>query len=240
MELPVNMNVDLQEVQKFSDFAKTWWNPEGPYQSLHDINPLRVKFIQDCIDLKGKTVLDVGCGGGLLTESFAGLGAKVMGIDQSAELIDVAKAHSNGTFNIDYQVMSAEALAENFSHPFDVLTCLEVLEHVPDPALLVGACAALVKPGGHIFFSTINRNLKSYLFAIVAGEYLLRLLPKGTHEYEKFIRPSELVSWARTADLGIIKFAGMGYQPLLKHYFLTENIDVNYLAYFRAHPRQLS
>lgn len=227
------MNVDPIEVQKFSDFANTWWDPEGPYRSLHDINPLRIQFIQNYVDLKGKTALDVGCGGGLLTESFAAFGSKVTGIDQSVELIHVAKTHSTGKWDIDYQMTSAEEMAKNFSHQFDVVTCLEVLEHVPDPALLVYQCASLVKPGGHVFFSTINRNLKAYLFAIVGAEYVLNILPKGTHEYEKFIRPSELVSWARQSNLEVTKFAGIGYQPFLKHYFLTENIDVNYLACFK-------
>jgi 2-polyprenyl-6-hydroxyphenyl methylase / 3-demethylubiquinone-9 3-methyltransferase len=227
------MNVDPKEIQKFSDLAKTWWDPRGPYQSLHDINPLRIEFIESCVDLKDKVVLDVGCGGGLLAERFAALGANVMAIDQSSESLNVARIHSQDRFSIDYRETSAEVLAQTLPNQFDIVTCLEVLEHVPDPVSLVSACARLAKPNGHVFFSTINRNLKSYLFAIVAAEYVLGLLPKGMHEYAKFIRPSELVAWGRKADLDVLKFRGIGYQPLSKRYFLTESIDVNYLAYFR-------
>ena len=227
------MNVDPKEIQKFSDLAKTWWDPKGPYKSLHDINPLRVEFIQSCTDLKHKSVLDVGCGGGILAESLASLGANVTAIDQSSESLRVAKMHSHDRFSIEYREISAEVLAQASPHQFDIVTCLEVLEHVPNPASLVTACSKLVKPNGHLFFSTINRNLKSYLFAIVAAEYILALLPKGLHEYAKFIRPSELVAWGRKADLEVLKLSGVGYKPLSKRYWLTKNMDVNYLAYFK-------
>lgn len=226
------MNVDAEEIQKFSDLAERWWDLDGPYKSLHDINPLRVKFIQDRVNLTGKHALDVGCGGGLLAESLAGLGAKVTAIDQSAALLEVARNHSEGKFEIEYSQIQAEILAEKVPGTFDVVTCLEVLEHVPDPVSLIKACARLVKPNGHVFFSTLNRNLKAYLFAIVAAEYVLSLLPKGTHEYAKFIRPSELVAWARQVNLAPVELIGISYQPLTKQYFFTENVDVNYLAYF--------
>jgi 2-polyprenyl-6-hydroxyphenyl methylase/3-demethylubiquinone-9 3-methyltransferase len=228
------MNVDPQEVQKFSDLAKDFWNPHGPYKPLHDTNPLRIQFIQDAVDLNNKTVLDVGCAGGLLTEGLAKLGARVTGIDQSIPLLEVAKAHNQGKFAIDYQCMLAETFAENSPHSFDVVTCLEVIEHVPDPTSLIKACARLVKPNGHVFFSTINRNLKSYLLAIVAAEYILGLIPKGTHEYAKLIRPSELVAWCRNANLDLVKLTGIGYNPLSKQFFLTDDVSINYLVHFVA------
>lgn len=232
----MNANVDAKEIQKFSELADNWWDTEGPYQSLHKINPLRVKFIQTHVDLRDKAVLDVGCGAGILSESLASLGAKVTAIDQSLPLLEAAKNHNDGKFEIDYSQIEAETLAINSSATFDVVTCLEVLEHVPDPVSLVRACAALVKPNGHVFFSTLNRNVKAYLFAIFAAEYVLGLLPKGTHNYAKFIRPSELVGWAREANLGVVELMGIDYQPLSKQYFLTSSIDVNYLGCFRPHP----
>lgn len=229
-----HINVDPQEVQKFSDLAESWWDPKGPYQTLHEINPLRLKFIQTHVELKDKNILDVGCGGGILTESLAELGAKVTGIDQSVPALEVARKHNHQSLDIQYYEAEAETLAENSPYSFDIVTCFEVLEHVPDPISLVSACAKLVKPNGHVFFSTLNRNLKSYLFGIVAAEYLLKLLPKGTHEYGKFIRPSELVAWARDVNLKVVELMGIGYQPLSKRYFLTDDIDVNYLGYFKA------
>lgn len=232
----MNANVDAKEIQKFSELADNWWDIEGPYQSLHKINPLRVKFIQTHVDLKDKAVLDVGCGAGILSESLASLGAKVTAIDQSLPLLEAAKNHNDGKFEIDYSQIEAETLAINSPATFDVVTCLEVLEHVPDPVSLVRACAALVKPNGHVFFSTLNRNVKAYLFAIFAAEYVLGLLPKGTHDYAKFIRPSELVAWAREANLAVVELMGVDYQPLSKQYFLTSSIEVNYLACFRPHP----
>lgn len=232
----MNANVDAKEIQKFSELADNWWDIEGPYQSLHKINPLRVKFIQTHVDLKDKAVLDVGCGAGILSESLASLGAKVTAIDQSLPLLEAAKNHNDGKFEIDYSQIEAETLAINSPATFDVVTCFEVLEHVPDPVSLVRACAALVKPNGHVFFSTLNRNVKAYLFAIFAAEYVLGLLPKGTHDYAKFIRPSELVAWAREANLAVVELMGIDYQPLSKQYFLTSSIEVNYLACFRPHP----
>lgn len=232
----MNANIDVKEIQKFSESADDWWDTEGPYQSLHKINPLRVKFIQTYIDLQDKTVLDVGCGAGILSESLANLGAKVTAIDQSAPLLEVAKNHNNGKLDINYSQIEAETLALNSPNAFDVVACLEVLEHVPDPISLVRACATLVKPNGYVFFSTLNRNVKSYLFAIIAAEYLLGLLPKGTHDYAKFIRPSELVAWAREANLAVVELMGIDYQPLSKQYFLTSSIDVNYLGCFVPYP----
>lgn len=227
------MNVDLQEVQKFSDIAKDFWDKEGPYKPLHDTNPLRIQFIREHIDLQHKTVLDVGCGGGLLAEGLADLGARVTGIDQSTEMLEVARHHGSGTFNIEYHHALAEDYAQSIPNSFDVVTCLEVLEHVPNPASLIKACAALVKPGGYVFFSTINRNFKSYLFAILGAEYIMGMIPKGTHEYAKLIRPCELAAWCREADLEALKLAGIGYQPLSKNYSLTEDVSVNYLGAWR-------
>lgn len=225
-------HVDAKEIDKFSQSAKHWWDLQGPYQSLHAINPLRVQFILSHVDVKDKKILDIGCGGGILTESLAALGAKVTGIDQSLPLLDIAKQHNNSQFDIHYLSTDASELAKNSPAQFDVVTCLEVLEHVPNPLALIKACATLIKPNGYVFLSTLNRNLKSYLFAIIAGEYLLGLLPKGTHDYAKFIQPAELLAWARTADLSPIELIGIDYQPFKKHYFLTECIDVNYLAAF--------
>jgi 2-polyprenyl-6-hydroxyphenyl methylase/3-demethylubiquinone-9 3-methyltransferase len=226
-------NVDQQELAKFSALAARWWDKESEFKPLHDINPLRLGYIeQHAGGLTGKTVVDVGCGGGILSESMAQLGAKVTGIDMGIDALNVAKLHLyESGLEIDYQTITAEKLAVESPNHFDVVTCMEMLEHVPDPGSIVMACHNLVKPGGHVFFSTLNRNAKSYLFAIIGAEYILRLLPKGTHDYAKFIRPAELAQWARFAGLEIKNFTGMSYNPLLKHYSLTHDISVNYLVH---------
>jgi len=227
-----SLNVDSAEVAKFEALASRWWDRNSEFKPLHDINPLRVEYIDRRANLKGKTVVDVGCGGGILSESMAQRGAIVTGIDMGESPLAVAKLHKlESGVEVDYQQTTAEQLAAERPAAFDVVTCLEMLEHVPDPASVIKACADLVKPGGHVFFSTINRNPKSYLFAIVGAEYLMRLLPKGTHEYSKFIRPSELESWIRAADLNLRELTGMSYNPLSKRYTLGYDIDVNYLMH---------
>jgi len=193
------MNADPQELQKFSDLAHNWWDPTSEFRPLHEINPLRLEWINSRAPLNGKTVLDVGCGGGILAESMAAKGAKVTGIDLSEKALKVADLHSlESGIAVEYQLTSAEQLAQDKPHHFDVVTCMEMLEHVPDPGAIVQACAQLVKPGGKVFFSTINRNPKAYLFAVIGAEYLLRMLPRGTHDYEKFITPAELASFIRS------------------------------------------
>jgi 2-polyprenyl-6-hydroxyphenyl methylase/3-demethylubiquinone-9 3-methyltransferase len=226
-------NVDQQELAKFGALAARWWDKESEFKPLHDINPLRLDYIVERAGgLAGKTVVDVGCGGGILSESMAQLGAKVTGIDMGIDALNVAKLHLyESGLEIDYQAITAEKLAVESPNHFDVVTCMEMLEHVPDPGSIVMACHNLVKPGGHVFFSTLNRNMKSYLFAIIGAEYILRLLPKGTHDYAKFIRPAELAQWARLAGLEIKNFTGMSYNPLIKHYSLTHDISVNYLVH---------
>jgi 2-polyprenyl-6-hydroxyphenyl methylase/3-demethylubiquinone-9 3-methyltransferase len=227
-------NYDPREVSKFEAFASRWWDPQGEMKPLHDLNPLRVGYIDACAGLSGKRVLDVGCGGGLLTEAMARRGAQVTGIDVADASLKVAKLHLHESgLKVDYQRITAEAFAERHPQSFDVVTCMEMLEHVPDPTSIVRACATLVKPGGHVLFSTINRNPKSYLFAVVGAEYLLRMLPKGTHDYRKFIRPSELERWARAAGLDLRELRGMTYNPLTREYALSGDIDVNYFAWCR-------
>ncbi len=231
-------NVDRGEVAKFEAMASRWWDTNGECKPLHDINPLRLNYIDEKSGgIAGKKVIDIGCGGGILSESMAQRGALVSGIDMSEPSIEVAKLHLyESNLAIDYQRTTAEAFAEQHPHSFDVVTCMELLEHVPDPASLIQACAKLVKPGGHIFFSTINRNPKAYLFAIVGAEYLLKMLPKGTHDFAKFIRPSELAAWARESGLTIHDITGLSYNPLNKHYSLGSDIDVNYML----HTQQVS
>jgi 2-polyprenyl-6-hydroxyphenyl methylase/3-demethylubiquinone-9 3-methyltransferase len=224
-------NIDPSEVSKFDALASRWWAPDGEFKPLHDLNPLRVKFITDRAELFGKKVLDVGCGGGILTESLADAGALVTGIDVSKNALDVARAHNPA---IDYQEITVETLATQQPHSFDVVTCLEMLEHVPDPSSVVQACAQLVKPGGQLFFSTINRTAKAYLFAIIGAEYVLKLLPRGVHDFSKFIRPAELDAWARVAGLQTREFAGISYNLISKQYALTTSVDVNYLAWYTA------
>lgn len=227
-------NVDDAEVAKFNALASRWWDTEGEFRPLHDINPLRLDWIRQRAELSGATVVDVGCGGGILTESMAGAGATVTGIDMADGPLTVAKLHqAESGKQVTYQLTSAEALAAERAGDFDVVTCLEMLEHVPDPATVIRACATLVKPGGQIFFSTINRTPKSFLFAIVGAEYVLKLLPAGTHEYQKFIRPSELEEWARHAGLNLHASIGMHYNPITKDYSLGPGLEVNYLMHFQ-------
>lgn len=221
-------NIDQREINKFS--SSEWWNIHGDFQPLHAINPLRLAFLQQQIDLKNKKIIDVGCGGGILAESLAHQGANVLGIDMNEIALSEARNHAKKTDTIiSYELSTVETIAEKYPAHFDAVTCMEMLEHVPDPVSVVQACAKLVKPSGHVFFSTLNRNLKAYLLAIIGAEYLLNLLPKGTHNYEKFIRPSELAAWARASNLQCEKMIGITYNPLTQEYKLTQNTDVNYL-----------
>jgi 2-polyprenyl-6-hydroxyphenyl methylase/3-demethylubiquinone-9 3-methyltransferase len=230
---PTSTNVDPAEIAKFEALASRWWDPTSEFKPLHDINPLRCNFIDERARLAGKTVLDVGCGGGILSEAMAQRGANVTGIDMGAAPLAVARLHAlESGVTVDYRQLPVEQLAAEQPGHYDVVTCLEMLEHVPDPAAVIKACAELAKPGAHLFFSTINRNPKSYLFAIVGAEYLLKLLPKGTHEYGKFIRPAELASWVRAAGLNLESIIGMTYNPLIKKYSLSEtDVDVNYMIH---------
>ena len=229
-------NVDYQEVAKFEELASRWWDPDSEFKPLHDINPLRLDFIDRRAMLAGKTVLDVGCGGGILSESMAQRGAQVSGIDMGQEPLNVAKLHQlESGVEVNYQRITAEELAAQQPQSFDVVTCLEMLEHVPDPASVINACAQLVKPDGHVFFSTLNRNPKSYLFAIVGAEYLLKMLPKGTHDYSKFIKPSELEGWSRESGLVTRELTGMSYNPLTRNYSLGYDVGVNYLMHCQKH-----
>ncbi len=226
------LNVDQNEVSKFEELAHRWWDPNSEFKPLHDINPLRLDFIDRRAQISGKAVLDVGCGGGILAESMAARGARVTGIDMGEAPLSVAKLHLlESGVKVDYQRVTAEEFAVKNPGRFDVVTCMEMLEHVPDPASVVRACAALVRPGGHLFFSTLNRNPKSFLFAIVGAEYVLNMLPRGTHDYGKFIRPSELEEWTRGADLEMEELAGMSFNPLFHSYSLNHDLSVNYLAH---------
>ena len=226
------MNVDPQELAKFSDLAHRWWDPSSEFKPLHELNPLRLGWIDGIAALRGKSVLDVGCGGGILAESMAALGARVKGIDLSDKALKVAQLHLfESRLEVSYDEISAEALAQREPGQYDVLTCMEMLEHVPDPASTVSACAQLVKPGGHVFFSTINRNPKSYLLAVIGAEYILRLLPRGTHDYAKFLKPSELARHCRTAGLTLKSVIGMSYNPLTQVYALNNDASVNYLMH---------
>jgi len=226
-----HVNADPAELAKFSDLAHRWWDPESEFRPLHQINPLRLNWIDGLVSLSGQTVLDVGCGGGILSDSMARKGAQVTGIDLSTKALRVAQLHAleAGTRNVNYREISAEALALEQPGGFDVVTCMEMLEHVPDPASVVKACSELVKPGGWVFFSTINRNPKSFLFAIVGAEYVLQLLPKGTHEYAKMIRPSELAGYCRSVDLELLEARGMEYNPITRRYWLSPDTSVNYM-----------
>ena len=230
-----NVNVDANEIKKFEDLAHRWWDRDSEFKPLHDINPLRLNYIeQHASGLKNKKVVDVGCGGGILSESIALKGADTLGIDMGAAPLSVAELHAleSGVNNVKYQQVTVEQLAEQKPQGFDVVTCMEMLEHVPDPESIIRACAKLVKPGGQVFFSTINRNPKAFALAIIGAEYMLNLLPKGTHEYAKFIRPSELESWARGAGLELKNVTGISYNPLLQRYNLGSDVDINYMMYF--------
>lgn len=228
----MQQNYDPQELAKFASLASHWWDTQGELKTLHQVNPLRLGYINEKISLQGKMVLDIGCGGGILTESMAKLGAQVTGIDLNKPVIEVAKLHQleSGT-QVEYHCVAAEVFASTHPGAFDVVTCLEMLEHVPDPAAIIRACATLVKPGGHVFFSTLNRNPKSYLFAIVGAEYVLKILPKNTHDYAKFIRPSELHAWAKEVTLTPLEMKGIQYQPFTKKFSLNDDISVNYLLH---------
>ena len=224
------MNVDPAELEKFSSLAHRWWDPAGEFRPLHDINPLRLEWIACHAELAGAAVLDVGCGGGILAEAMARRGAKVTGIDMSEKALSVAALHlQESRLSVDYQMVSVEDYAAAHAGTLDVVTCMELLEHVPEPASTVAACARLLKPGGRAFFSTINRNPKSYLFAVIGAEYVLKLLPRGTHDYARFVRPSELAQWCRAAGLRAAEMTGMSYNPLTRRYRLEADTSVNYL-----------
>ena len=227
-------NVDADEIEKFERLASRWWDPNSEFKPLHDINPLRLDYIDRLAPLKDRRIIDIGCGGGLLTEGMASRGAHVIGIDMGKAPLTIARLHQHESgLDIDYRQTTAEQMAAEQGGSFDSVTCLEMLEHVPDPAGVIAACAQLIKDDGFVFLSTINRNPKAYLFAVVGAEYLLRLLPKGTHDYTKFIRPSEMERWARAAGLQLVDLSGMSYNPLTQEYKLGSDVSVNYLACFR-------
>lgn len=232
--MTVTDNVHLHEINKFGSMAERWWDTHGEFKTLHDINPLRISFIQKYANLTGKHIVDVGCGGGILSEGLARHGAEATGIDLSEELIDIAELHGlESGINVHYQKISAEEYAEQRAAGFDHVTCMEMLEHVPDPSSIVAACAKMVKPGGFVFFSTLNRKPKAYLLAILAAEYILQMLPKGTHDFKTFIKPSELSHWCRDAGLEMKGIVGIEYNPFKKHFSLGNDIDVNYIIAFQ-------
>jgi 2-polyprenyl-6-hydroxyphenyl methylase/3-demethylubiquinone-9 3-methyltransferase len=224
-------NADPQELAKFSELAHRWWDPDSEFRPLHQINPLRLEWIDRLAPLAGRRVVDVGCGGGILADAMARKGAEVLGIDLATKALKVAQLHAleASTPSVHYREIAAEALAAEQPGSFDVVTCMEMLEHVPDPSSIVRACADLARPGAHVFLSTLNRNPKSFLFAIVGAEYLLNLLPRGTHEYARFIRPSELARWCREAGLEVVATRGMEYNPLTRRYWMSDDTSVNYL-----------
>lgn len=226
------INADPQELAKFSDLAHKWWDPESEFRPLHQINPLRLDWIDQLAAVSGKNVVDVGCGGGILAESMARRGANVLGVDLADKPLKVAQLHAmeGGVANLEYRSIAAEDLAAEQPAAFDVVTCMEMLEHVPDPSSIIRACASMARPGGWVFFSTLNRNPKSFLFAIVGAEYLLKLLPQGTHEFSRFIRPAELARWIREAGLELVQFKGLEYNPLTRRYWLSGDTSVNYMV----------
>ncbi|MCK5828784.1 MAG: bifunctional 2-polyprenyl-6-hydroxyphenol methylase/3-demethylubiquinol 3-O-methyltransferase UbiG [Methylococcales bacterium] len=227
-------NVHQHEIEKFGSQAERWWDPQGEFKTLHDVNPLRLRFIQDYATLQSKRVIDVGCGGGILTEGLASQGADALGIDLSEDLIDIAELHGiESGISANYKKISAEIIAEEEPASFDHVTCMEMLEHVPDPASIISACAKLVKPGGMVFFSTLNRLPKAYLLAIVAAEHVLKMVPKGTHEYKTFIKPSELSQSARNVGLELQGITGIEYNPFNKRFSLGKDIDVNYIVAYK-------
>lgn len=228
-------NVDDREIAKFESVAAKWWSPDGPYGSLHDINPIRLQFISAHAELAGKQVLDIGCGGGILSESMAARGGRVTGIDMARNCLAAARLHSRRSgLTVTYRQATAEAFAAGSGRQFDVVTCMELLEHVPQPTSVVHACRQLLRPGGRLFFATLNRNFKSFLFAIVGAEYVLRLLPAGTHRHAKFIRPAELLHWAAAEGLSLLQASGMRYNPFTRRYALCTDLSVNYLMCFHA------
>ena len=226
-------NIDSDEIKKFDNLASRWWDPEGDFKPLHQINPLRLDYICRHNDIKDLKVVDIGCGGGILSEAMSKKGAFVTGVDMAEKALNVAKLHQiESKTTVDYRLSTAEELSASQKECFDVVTCLEMLEHVPQPANIIKSCADLVKPGGSVYFSTINKNLKSFLYAIVGAEHLLKLLPIGTHEYSKFIRPSEIDTWARDSLLELNDSVGLAYNPIFEKYSLTKNLDVNYMMHF--------
>jgi 2-polyprenyl-6-hydroxyphenyl methylase/3-demethylubiquinone-9 3-methyltransferase len=231
-------NIDPAEIKKFEDLASRWWDKQGEFKPLHEMNPLRLGFINSGSPLDGKTVCDIGCGGGILSESMAACGATTSGIDMGKAPLSVARLHTmESELEIDYQQITAEELAQQKPECFDVVTCMEMLEHVPDPSSIINACFALVKPGGSVYFSTINRNPKSYAFAIVGAEYIMKMLPRGTHDYSKFIKPSELDEWARAAGLELIDLKGVTYNPFTGLFSQSQDVDINYMVHYRR-PQQ--
>lgn len=227
-------NIDPAEIKKFEDLASRWWDEHGEFKALHEMNPLRLNFINSGSPLHGKTACDIGCGGGILTESLVQCGATAIGIDMGKAPLSVARLHAlESELDIDYQQITAEALAQEKPAAFDVITCMEMLEHVPDPASIINASFALLKPGGSVYFSTINRNPKSYAFAIVGAEYLMKMLPRGTHDYAKFIKPSELDQWARAAGLELVDLKGVSYNPFTGLFSQSHDVDINYMVHYK-------